>query len=325
MQLIVSRKGAALRVANDCLLVQTDDGKQRFAPQSLSSVVLEPGCSLSSDVLLWAVDHRIDVLLQDGLGQPQGRVGSHRYGSISTIRKQQVLFARSQAATGWVVDILAEKAENCGALLFSFVPSQPQQERAILESVAQLNEYVQKMQPLRQQPLETAAPSLRGLEGSASRVYFKTLARLLPNDYYFARRSHRPATDRFNSMLNYAYGMLYRWLESALVRKGVDPYLGVFHADGHQRPVLVYDLIEKYRIWADYVVTDLCGQQVLTTDHFDQSNPPVCWLSEEARRWLAQQMHDYMGGTLPDSNLSRQQQLNHDCQQLANYLKAGSF
>jgi CRISPR-associated protein Cas1 len=39
--------------------------------------------------------------------------------------------------------------------------------------------------------------------------------------------------------------------QSAAYSVGLDPQLGVFHADQYQKPVLAFDLIEPFRHWAD--------------------------------------------------------------------------
>lgn len=56
-----------------------------------------------------------------------------------------------------------------------------------------------------------------------------------------------PAFDAFNSLLNYLYGMLYVMVEMALVKAGIDPYMGILHADEYQKITMVYDCIEPYR------------------------------------------------------------------------------
>ena len=89
---------------------------------------------------------------------------------------------------------------------------------------------------------------LRAWEGSAAKAYFQLLSASLPPPLPFKKRSRRPAKDPFNCMLNYAYGILYGRLA------GIDPYMGVFHRDNYNRPVLVYDCIESYRHWAESVV-----------------------------------------------------------------------
>ena len=60
-------------------------------------------------------------------------------------------------------------------------------------------------------------------------------------------RETRGATDRFNSALNYGYGILYAKVEQALVLAGLDPYGGFLHADRPGKPSLVLDLIEEFR------------------------------------------------------------------------------
>jgi CRISPR-associated protein Cas1 len=60
-------------------------------------------------------------------------------------------------------------------------------------------------------------------------------------------REGRGATDPFNQVLNYGYGMLYKQVEHALVLAGLDPYGGLLHADRAGKPSLVLDLIEEFR------------------------------------------------------------------------------
>jgi CRISPR-associated protein Cas1 len=57
--------------------------------------------------------------------------------------------------------------------------------------------------------------------------------------------------------------MLYGHCESALIHAGLDPFIGIMHRDEYNRPVLVYDFIEQFRHWADYVVCHLCLQEVV--------------------------------------------------------------
>jgi len=45
---------------------------------------------------------------------------------------------------------------------------------------------------------------LLGYEGTAGRVYFETLGKLIPEKYAFEARSRNPAKDPFNCMLNYS-------------------------------------------------------------------------------------------------------------------------
>ncbi len=101
---------------------------------------------------------------------------------------------------------------------------------------------------------------------------------LLPEQYRFKERSKHPAKDAFNALLNYGYGILYGKIEGSLIKAGIDPYVGVFHRENYNRPVLVFDIIELFRSWIDYVVVDLCYQQVVTDDWFNITSDGAYWL-----------------------------------------------
>ena len=54
-----------------------------------------------------------------------------------------------------------------------------------------------------------------------------------------AGRETRGALDRFNSALNYGYGILYSQVEKAVTLAGLDAYGGFLHADRPGKPSLV--------------------------------------------------------------------------------------
>ena len=93
--------------------------------------------------------------------------------------------------------------------------------------------------------------TLMGLEGAAGRAYFACLGQLMPEEYRFTGRSRQPATDPFNAMLNYSYGVLYSLVERALILAGLDPFVGFLHTDNYNKRSLVFDMIEPFRILAD--------------------------------------------------------------------------
>ena len=164
--------------------------------------------------------------------------------------------------------------------------------------------------------------SFRGFEGSISRVYFDFLAHVLPEPYQFSKRTQRPAKDMFNALLNYSYGMLYGYVESALIKAGIDPFLGIMHRDEYNRPVLTYDVIEKYRTWADYVVCQLCREELVEPAFFDVKEG-VYWLNQTGKRILITAMNDYLHEVVVLNSLSRSRHVHIEleAQQFAQVLK----
>ena len=93
-----------------------------------------------------------------------------------------------------------------------------------------------------------------GLEGMPGGPTSRCLGRLVPEAYRFEGRSRQPAQDGFNAMLNYGYGVLYSLVDSACICAGLDPFLGFLHTDNYNKPSLVFDLIEPFRILAERAV-----------------------------------------------------------------------
>src|SRR5699024_8119722 len=110
------------------------------------------------------------------------------------------------------------------------------------------------------------------------------------------KRDRMPAKDPFNALLNYAYGMLYSKVEGALIKAGIDPYMGVFHRDDYNRPALVFDVIENYRTWMDYVVFQLAKEEAIPLEAFEkQENTGAILLLPLAKRILIQSVNDFLG------------------------------
>jgi CRISPR-associated protein Cas1 len=104
------------------------------------------------------------------------------------------------------------------------------QAEAILESVAKI-------------PVSNASEVLLGLEGSIAERYWQGMRSL----FKFPGRIPQ-GRDKFNSALNYGYGILYNEIERACLYIGLDPYLGLYHSEQYGKPALVLDLIEEFRV-----------------------------------------------------------------------------
>ena len=322
MELILNSYGAMLTKDTDNFVVVTTEGKQRIHPSTIKTIQISRGAQISSDAALLAIENEIDVLFIDGKGTPHGRIWSNKYGSISTIRKNQVNFTFSPAAVTWIKEVLRTKLENQQALLLSLNTDNEQQEKNIEKAIAKLEDYRTKISAASGEIVSEMAPTLRGWEGAASRLYFSTISEMIPAEYAFEKRSQNPATDVFNCLLNYGYGMLYGKVESALIKAGIDPYVGVFHRDDYNRPVLVFDVIEKYRVWVDFVVIALLKQKVIDEDTYSIKADGSYWLEAFGKRMLIQSLNDYMDEVITQKSKSRTRNthLMEDAHAFAQYL-----
>jgi CRISPR-associated protein Cas1 len=321
-QLILNRRGASLSVKNGRFWVRTDERETFIPAHQVRSICLHPATKITYEAMILALEHDTDVLLVDRKGFPVGRVWGNRFGSISTIRKNQLAFSTSKDALEWVKQVLIRKADNQLAVLQLLTALLQTHSNANLDSQTspakqahydnqKLTDATKTIERLKDKfkyhqssDLQDSFASFRGFEGSMSRAYFEALSGVLPEKYRFKKRTQHPAMDAFNCLLNYAYGMLYGQCEGALIRAGLDPAIGIMHRDEYNRPVLVYDFIELFRAWADYVVCHLCVQEVVYDEFFEVQNGQY-WLNTTGKRILIQSVNDYLEELILFNNLSR--------------------
>ncbi len=326
MHLVLNSFGASIRKENGLFAVSTADGKQMIHPDEVNTITVSKGARISSDAVLLAIEKEIDVLFVDGMGQPKGRVWSIKYGSISDIRRKQIEFMYSEAAREWVKELVAEKINQQVAMLLSLQAGRDDRTRRVLQSsVNGMEDYRTKARAAEGETVSDLLPSLRGWEGAASKRYFQGVSMCLPEKYQFEGRSRHPAADMFNALLNYGYGILYGKVEGSLIKAGIDPYVGIFHRDDYNRPALVFDVIEKYRIWVDYVVIQLCLQDAMSEECFRVEGEDGFFLDGLGKRILIQSVNDYLAEVISVRSVerSRAAHIDREAHQLASlFLKS---
>lgn len=306
MDLILQTFGLSLSRDNSCFVITTSDGnKQRLTPEGITTIQLTKGIKITSDAILLALQHDIEVLILERDGTPAGRFWSARYGSISNIRKGQLMYLQSQHAVEWIKKQISKKILNQQAMILSCDANTPQLRHNMNKAVSRLEEYLLKIKALKGEKIRDISATLRGWEGAASRIYFETINQFLPEQYKFSHRSQHPALDVANALFNYAYGILYGKIEGCMIRAGIDPYIGLLHRDEYNRPVLVYDVIEPYRIWADYVVISILCQNIITDEYYSRRTDNSVWLEPLGRRVIIQSMNDYLDEIITHEGIQR--------------------
>lgn len=323
MDLIISTFGTSLNRDNEAFVITHSDGKQRLPTAGIKTIQISRGAQITSDAVMLAIENEIEILFMNRSGEPIGRVWSNKYGSISTIRKGQLNFTFSKDAIDWIKEIIAQKMDNQQALILAMQVNDERTGRIVNRAITRISDYRTKVLALKGDVVSDIAPTLRGWEGQASKIYFETLNLFIPPELQFAKRSQHPATDIVNALLNYGYGVLYGKIEGALIKAGIDPYVGVFHRDDYNRPVLVYDMIELYRVWVDYVVFTLVAQNSVTDEFYSVKSDGSYWLEGLGRRVIIQSLNDYLDEVILMNGVSRSRE-NHimlKAQQLAQTFK----
>ena len=294
MEIVLNSYGAKLSINNGAFLLSNSTGSHRIPIVDVDSILVSKSAVLTSDALMLAIENDIQVTLVDKGGNVIGCVWSHKYGSISTIRKGQLAFTASQDAVSWIKKVIMQKMQNQLALLLMLQVDTRKKDSIVQEVAGKINRLIAKVDALSGYTVKEIAANLRAYEGNASKEYFRALNFFIPEKYRFKERSQHPATDVANALLNYGYGILYGKVENALIRSGIDPYIGILHRDEYGRPVLSYDVIELYRVWIDYIVYSLLAQNVVTKDYYSVDEKGAVWLEALGRRVIIQSTNDYL-------------------------------
>ena len=280
------------------------------------------GSALSTDAVILAMKNNIDILVFEYDGTPVGRFWHSKPGSTSKIRKQQLEASLNETGVFWIKTWLTTKLDNQVELLKRLKNHRPATADEIQEKIDAIAVLKLKMKELKGEKVDQMADTLRGLEGSAGRIYFQLLSSLLTDKYQFQGRSFRPAVDQFNAFLNYAYGVLYSRVEKVLMIAGLDPFIGFMHRDDYNMKSMVFDFIESYRTYADEVVFKLFSAKKVNDTHTSKITNGIS-LNTEGKNLLIQSLMQFIDEDkikYCGRNQTRMNAMQMDAHQFANKL-----
>lgn len=130
--------------------------------------------------------------------------------------------------------------------------------------------------------------TLRGLEGSAAKQYFRVFGKLVlkqKEDFPFKERNRRPPRDNLNALLSFLYSLLTYEVASALEGVGLDPQVGFLHADRPGRPSLALDLMEELRpMLADRLALTLINRRQIKGSGFTRKESGGVLMDDDTRK-----------------------------------------
>jgi CRISPR-associated protein Cas1 len=252
MQLVINTHGASLRRRGERFAVRLPSKPEvlEIAATKVTSIVVCTQIMLSTGAIELATQHNIDICFANRLGDPYSRIWQSRMGSTVSIRREQLKCVEKEMGLKTVIQWISKKIENQSSFIAQLRSKRLTQSNELEKTEVTLKEMKTRILEL-SGDIDSQRNALMGYEGVAGRIYFETLSRLMPAEYQFSGRSRQPARDGFNAMLNYSYGLLYSLVERSCILAGLDPFIGILHTDNYNKPSLVLDLIEPFRIIAE--------------------------------------------------------------------------
>lgn len=268
MQLVINTFGASLRRKGDRFVIRAGPNRVAVSAHKVRTILIATAVQVSSDAIVLAIAHNIDIVFLEKTGEPIARVWPPRMGSTAAVRRRQLEAAAGPEGLALAREWVASKLRNQAEFLEELRDRRPRQADIFHGAIAGVRQSLAQVDQLTG-TLEERRGRLMGLEGAASRAYFSCIGRLVPEIYRFDGRSRQPARDGFNAMLNYGYGVLYSMVERACICAGLDPHLGFLHTDNYNKPSLTFDLIEPFRIFAERATLLLFTGRRARSEYFE--------------------------------------------------------
>ena len=308
----VTSEAAWLRKDGANLVVEVEGKEVGRAPLHMLEGIVSFGRPGASPALLAAcAEAGITVSHLDPNGRFLARVEGPRTGNVLLRRAQYRVADAPARAVPIVRGIVAAKAANQRTVIRRALRDHGEalpapEAGALAEAERRLGDVA------RRTLLANDVDVLRGLEGEAASLYFRGFDAMIRVDepvFAFHGRSRRPPLDRVNALLSFLYAMLGHDCRSALEAHGLDPQVGLLHADRPGRASLALDLMEELRpVLADRLALTLINRRQLVADDFTIEDAGAVRLTEAARKrvlvaWQERKRdvlrHPYLDETMP--------------------------
>jgi CRISPR-associated protein Cas1 len=322
MQLVINTPGTFITQKDECFRLKQKEKVFDISPLKVESIIISNQAMISSQAVVQALEHNIDIVFLDSYGDPLGRIWFSKMGSTALIRRKQLEAASELVGIELVFDMIRQKMENQNRFLKRLMHARPGRESQFKDAIDTIEKMISSLDS-DEGNLDDIRNRLMGLEGTAGRVYFKCLSKLMPEKYRFDGRSRRPAKDPFNAVLNYCFGILYSRVEKACILSGLDPYVGFLHTDNYNKKSMVFDLIEPFRIYGEQTAVYLFTGKKMKDEYFDSREHSVS-LNTKGKPIVVEAMNKHMEETVRyrRKNVKRKYILQHEAHRLANILLA---
>lgn len=314
--LVVSDKGASLRLAQGQLLLERrDGGQERYPFAMLAGVMLFARAQLSTEVIKAAMRAGVPLHFLSESG--------HWYGSTR---------GEPDGATLSLWRLQHERADDPGFRLEcarALVASRIHSMTTVLAHRRAPPTAIESLKrSLGAAGKAASLDELRGVEGHATSRYFERMDDLLPSGFDFRGRSRRPPRDPVNAMLSFGYTLLYQAAHSVLHCAQLNPRIGVYHQPRGTHAALASDFMEPFRFLVERQVLSQLNRREFKPDDFVLRDDGACWLSPVARRRFVIGLHQRFQTPLRAAHADRAfgvyGHLQHQAEQLKAALAGGA-
>lgn len=284
----ISEHGTVVKRNHECFLIKTATGKVEVPAENTDAVLITANALISTQAISLCIEKGIQLVLAEWSGKPFGRLWVCAPGKATELRRKQYLNQDSIVAFTFSKEIVAKKLKEQKRFLVELKNNRSVNDNDVINQAIRFLQ-VSLFNLKKVEFSRSFKQELLGIEGSSASLYFSALSSVLPKKYQFTERSRRPASDPFNAVLNYVYGLTYADVEKVVILSGLDPNAGFYHADAYGKPTLVFDLIEIFRTRVDRIAVKIFTKRIARESWFqilEHGDKLGVFLTKDARAYL---------------------------------------
>ena len=343
-KIVLNESGYFLTRKKGCFVVSNIRTKKEVAKypileKQLGEIQVISGNLISTGALVTAAFNRIPVIIKTALGSPVGILWSiDDYSHVDTRLFQYATYENIQALT-IVKEIVLAKIKGQNEVLkkyglrrigFSVIKKVKDTYEDVL-TTKELYEYIEH-DKFPKDALDRLRAKLVGIEGRASKYYFKQIFQLFPESFRPENRRGFKAYDGLNNTFNLAYRILSFKVMRALIVAKLEPYLGFYHSIKFGQSSLVHDFMEIYRYLMDDFLINFCRKLdtkdfVLKDDTHAGRKGKRAFLNKKRNKEFLDKLEQYfqMKVTIPRVRGGKKQELetliNEEAQLFARFIR----
>lgn len=279
--LYIDRKDCHIKIDGNALAFYIDGKREGIVPIGpIKRAIFVGNMTLETSVLKKFSELGIKAIFLSGkrlrfCGMLQGRL---HYNGLLRLRQYEK--TKTDFVSHFSTEIVKRKIESQVCLLTESIQRRHDLRHYLLDAINSLKKRLERFGS----DIFTIE-SLKGLEGSASAIYFSAYTRLFPDSLGFTKRTRRPPLDPVNAMLSLCYTLLHFELVREIEIIGLDPTIGYYHQFDYGRESLACDLVEIFRHEVDRFIWHIFRTRELSADGFSRDpKDNGCYLKKEKRK-----------------------------------------
>lgn len=268
-----------LATRNRSFSVLRDDGSELIAipHQRVGRIEVGPGTPFNRQPLDLALEANIEFAIIDGLGQTKGLLAANGFKRAALQFAQAKGILDPEFRLAIAKRLVEARIRNQRTQLMRL--NRGQGEVAIEAPLENMKRALRKIDS------QTAVEALRGVEGSATALYWPALGLLIQHERPDVFQRSRPARDPTNSTINYLTAILERDVRAGIQSAGLHTGFAFLHEARDRHEGLIYDMMEPFRApLTEGLAVYLFNARRLRAEMFAESSEGAIEISAEGRR-----------------------------------------